>query len=109
MTKRQSIIFQAPGTFVIDESPVSLPGPGELLVKTEVSAISPGTELLFYRGQIPDGMAVDDTIESLAGEFSYPLPYGYALVGSIKAAGHEVDPAWIDRRVFLFAPHQSHA
>lgn len=109
MVKRQSLIFQAPRTIVISESELPDPGPGEVLVEATISAISPGTEMLFYRGQIPEGIAVDDTIESLASEFSYPLPYGYALVGSVTAVGPRVDSTWLGREVFVFSPHQSHA
>ena len=38
-------------------------------MQTQLSAISPGTELLIYRGQFPGGLAIDETISSL-GESS---------------------------------------
>ena len=44
------------------EEPVGVPAAGELLVQTLVSAISPGTELLVYAGEVPRGMALDASI-----------------------------------------------
>lgn len=81
--------------------------PDQVLVKTLCSAISPGTEMLIYRGQFPK-MTVDASIESLGGEFHYPLAYGYAAVGRILEAGEQVDRSWLGRLVFSFQPHTSH-
>ncbi len=108
MGRQRSVIFEAPKTIRIEETAQPVPGPSEVLVRTLVSAISPGTEMLFYRGQIPEGMAVDATIDGLGGEFGYPLSYGYALVGEVVALGTRAAEAWLGRRVFLFAPHQSY-
>jgi 2-desacetyl-2-hydroxyethyl bacteriochlorophyllide A dehydrogenase len=108
MSKCQSVIFQAPLQIAIAETAVPTPAAGEVLLQTVVSAISPGTEMLFYRGQVPAEMAVDATIAALGGQFAYPLPYGYALVGRVCACGPGVADSWLDRLVFAFAPHQSH-
>jgi 2-desacetyl-2-hydroxyethyl bacteriochlorophyllide A dehydrogenase len=82
--------------------------PGELLVQTTLSAISSGTEVLVFKGEIPAGEAVDASIAALSGDFAYPLKYGYALVGRVITTGGDVDPAWIGREVFAFHPHESH-
>ena len=74
---RKSLYFSGPRQITIADEEVASPSGGELLVKTEVSAISPGTEMLFYRDTVPANMAVDLSIPALAGEFSYPLKYGY--------------------------------
>lgn len=84
------------------------PGAGQALVQTELSAISAGTEMLVYRGQTPTGLAVDAAIAALAGEFAYPLKYGYAAVGRVIEVGSDVDPSWLGRLVFAFNPHESH-
>jgi 2-desacetyl-2-hydroxyethyl bacteriochlorophyllide A dehydrogenase len=106
--KRQSVVFVAPGRVELREDTLPPVGPGQVLVETEVSALSAGTEMLVYRGQMPRGMAVDETIDALSGEFQYPLTYGYAAVGRVVAAGPDVNPSWRGRRVFAFNPHQSH-
>lgn len=84
------------------------PGAGQALVQTELSAISAGTEMLVYRGQTPTGLAVDAAIAALAGEFAYPLKYGYAAVGRVIEVGSDVDPSWLGRLAFAFNPHESH-
>ncbi len=104
---RQSLYFTAPfATEVRDEPLPPLPADG-LLVQTAVSAISPGTEMLLYRGQMPPEMMGDATIEALS-EGGYPQKFGYAAVGQVVEVGQAVDKAWRDRLVFAFQPHQSH-
>ncbi len=84
------------------------PAPDQVVVETQVSAISPGTEMLLYRDQAPAGIPLDETIPDLAGDFSYPFKYGYAAVGRVVGRGADVDPEWHNRLVFAFHPHESH-
>lgn len=99
--------FTGPGEVAVRETDVPEPGPGELVVEATVSAISPGTELLLYRGEMNPKIAVDETLPSLSGSFSYPFPYGYATVGTVTAVGPEVDPGWRGETVLAFHPHAS--
>lgn len=106
---RQSLLFTAPGR--VDVRAETLPppsAPGEVVVQTLASAISPGTEMLVYHGQAPTELAVDETISALGGTFSFPLKYGYAAVGRVADLGPGVDPDWRGRLVFAFNPHESH-
>ena len=80
----------------------------QLLVKTHCSAISAGTEMLVYRGQLPYDIALDATIGALQQTQSYPLQYGYACVGEIEEVGGNVCETWLGKRVFAFQPHASH-
>ncbi len=105
--KRQALVFVAPGAVEVVDEPCPVPGAGELLVKALTSAVSAGTELLAYRGQLPADMVVDETLPALAGTFRYPFRYGYAAVGTVTAVGAGVGTAWVGRRVFAFAPHAS--
>lgn len=105
---RRSLIFERPFHLSLRQTPIPAPADDEVLVTTILSAISPGTEMLLYRGQMPTGMATDDTIESLAGELRYPLKYGYAAVGRVTACGQRVSDEWQDRLVFAFHPHETH-
>jgi threonine dehydrogenase-like Zn-dependent dehydrogenase len=77
--------------------PAPAAAPGEVVVRTIRSGISSGTERLVFRGEVPEGMALDDTIKSLGGAFRYPFRYGYACVGRVEDD---------DRLVFAFQPHQ---
>jgi threonine dehydrogenase-like Zn-dependent dehydrogenase len=81
----------------IRELPAPRATPGQVVVRTVCSGISTGTERLVFRGDVPEDVALDDTIEALAGTFRYPFRYGYACVG--RAEGR-------DGLVFAFHPHQ---
>jgi len=105
---RRSLCFVGPREVDLREEPVPEPDTDELRVRTELSAISPGTELLVYKGEVDGGMAADPNFESLSGSLSYPLKYGYAAVGHVEAVGEAVDDEWLGRRVFAFNPHESH-
>ncbi len=110
MTERmRSIVFLAPGVVTVDSAEIPHLAADELLVKTERSAISAGSELLFYRGQAPADLAADATISALAEQpTAYPIRYGYACVGKVVAAGSERNAPQIGQRVFAFHPHASH-
>jgi 2-desacetyl-2-hydroxyethyl bacteriochlorophyllide A dehydrogenase len=106
--KRRAVYFNAPRQVSVQEEPLPSPAADQVLVQTLVSAISAGTELLFYRGQAPADIPVDETISALAGDFNFPLKYGYAAVGRVIDTGANVVPAWQGRLVFAFHPHESH-
>jgi 2-desacetyl-2-hydroxyethyl bacteriochlorophyllide A dehydrogenase len=105
---RRSLTFVAPRSVGVRDEPLPAPHAGQVLVETLVSAISPGTELLVYRGRVPAGMPLDSTISELAGPFAYPLKYGYAAVGRIVALGADVGRDWLGQLVVGFHPHESH-
>src|SRR5512145_1384910 len=107
MPVRRTLSFTAPHQIEICEELLPVLAPGQVLVETILSAISPGTEMLVYRGQFPD-LTVDASIEALSGKFAYPLAYGYAAVGRVVESGKQVDKNWRDRLVFSFQPHTSH-
>lgn len=104
--RQHRLEFSAPGRVAVKVGPAPRPAADEVLVQSRYSAISPGTEMLIYRGQWPPGVPVDSTIEALKGAFAYPLAYGYCAVGRVIATGHAVPDEWLDRRVFAFHPHQ---
>ncbi|MFC6756217.1 MULTISPECIES: zinc-binding dehydrogenase [Haloarcula] len=107
MTGR-ALYFTGDESVAVRERPITDPGPGQVRVRTERSGISPGTELLVYRGDVSSELSTDETIDALDGTFSYPLQYGYAAVGRVTAVGEGVAEDWLDRRVFAFNPHESH-
>ena len=107
MTGRE-LVFTGPRSVDVRERQVPEPGPEEVRVSVEQSAISPGTELLVYRNEVPTDLPTDETIPALEDTFAYPVQYGYATVGTVTAVGSTVDSSWLDRRVFGFQPHQSH-
>ena len=106
MSEIQKVVrFSAPRTVEIHEQSCRPPAPDEVQVTTRISAISAGTEMLAYRGQLPAGMAMDASIPELAQTARYPLTYGYCTVGYVSARGTRVDVEWLGKRVFGFHPH----
>ncbi|WP_049943582.1 zinc-binding alcohol dehydrogenase [Halolamina sp.] len=103
---RRSLFFTAPRETAVRETTFSVE-PDEVVVRTRASAINAGTELLIYRGEAPSELPADVTIESLDGDLSYPVRYGYAAVGDVVAAGDAVDDEWEGRTVFSFNPHDT--
>jgi 2-desacetyl-2-hydroxyethyl bacteriochlorophyllide A dehydrogenase len=107
-TTSRAIYFTAPGQVELREEKLSAPAPGQALVQTLTSGISPGSELLIYRGQFPADLAVDESIAALSGQFAFPLKYGYSAVGRVIALGEGVPDSWMGQVVFAFHPHESH-
>jgi len=107
--KQESLYFTAPRRVEIREKNLPPPAGGQVLVETLFSAISPGSELLVYRGLAPDDLPLDDTISSLgSGRFAFPMRYGYSAVGRVIALGPKAPREWEGRLVFSFHPHESH-
>ena len=78
----------------------------QVLVQIAYSLISPGTEMLIYRGQFPKGLA--DPNDLFSSNLNYPLKFGYAAVGRVVDIGKNVASDWLDKWVFAFEPHSSH-
>jgi len=101
--KARAVHFVAPRRVELREVDVPDPPEGHLLVATEWSGISSGTELLAYRGEVDPDLPLDETLGALAGTFTYPFRYGYSAVGRVvRPAG----PFQEGQRVFAFHPHQ---
>lgn len=106
--RSRSVYIVTPYKIEVYEHSIPKPSAQQVLVQTIVSAISPGTEMLFYRGQAPTEVSVDSVLPALSQALSYPLQYGYACVGRVTAIGADVAEEWLDQLVFAFHPHESH-
>jgi len=100
----RALWFTAPRTAELRPERVPSPGPGEVRVRAIASAISHGTEMLVYRGDVPADLPLD--LPTLAGDFSFPIKYGYATVGRILDTGTDVDSLSPGDLVFVHHPHQ---
>lgn len=89
----------------VEWQPLTLPPrlDGQVTVRTLYSGISTGTELLAFRGEIDRRLPLDETIDALDGDFSYPFRYGYSCVGEIE----DGDSATEGSMVFAYHPHQT--
>lgn len=105
MTEARAVWFTAPGRAELRAARVLDPDEGEVTVEARASAISHGTELLVYRGQVPPDLALD--LPTLEGGFGFPIKYGYASAGRIVATGKGVQSPRVGDAVFVHHPHQT--
>ena len=74
--------------------------PSEVLVQTESTFISAGTELANYTG-------LDPRVRIPGSWGCFPWKAGYANVGVVKAGGQSVDQRLLGKRIFTLGPHAS--
>ncbi len=75
----------------------------DVLVRTEWSCISRGTERLVFEGRVPESEWARMRAPFQQGDFPFPVKYGYAVTGVVEQ-GPEV---LAGRAVFCLYPHQS--
>jgi threonine dehydrogenase-like Zn-dependent dehydrogenase len=103
MAEARALWNVAPGRAEIRQAAAADPGPGWARVRALVSAISRGTESLVFHGKVPESERQRMKAPFQEGEFTFPVKYGYAMVGAIEAG-----PAHrIGETVLCLYPHQS--
>ena len=98
-----SLWFDGPGSVSVRSEVLPPVQDGDVLVRTLVSGISGGTEMLAYRGELDPALPVDETIGTLGGTFRYPFRYGYSCVGVVEESRSDLEEGAM---VFAFHPHQ---
>jgi 2-desacetyl-2-hydroxyethyl bacteriochlorophyllide A dehydrogenase len=83
--------------------PLAAPQPGQVLVEARYSAISRGTERLVFEGRIPPSEHQRMRAPLQAGDFPFPVKYGYASVGRVVWGPEPL----LGHNVFCLHPHQS--
>lgn len=96
--RSRSLMLQGPRRVAWVEEELPPPGPGEVLVRTVVGAVSIGSELPHYLGT---GRHSEPDI--------YPRMTGYESVGVVLACGPDVQRLRPGDRVFSFYGHRTHA
>jgi threonine dehydrogenase-like Zn-dependent dehydrogenase len=102
MAEARAFWTVAPGQGELRSESLPEPGPDEILVETLASGISRGTETTVFLGRVPPSQHRVMRAPHQAGEFSFPVKYGYSSVGMVAAGPTE----WRGRRVFCLHPHQ---
>lgn len=77
-------------------------GPDQALVRTLASGISRGTERLVLMGRVPESQHGAMRGPLQAGDFPFPVKYGYSAVGVVEDGPADL----LGRRVFCLHPHQ---
>jgi len=102
--ERQALYFTAARQVALQTETPPLPSFGQVLVKTVISASARAPSCWSTGAWHRRNLAKDETITALAGDFSFPLKYGYATVGQVIELGRGVAPDWEGRLVFAFHP-----
>ena len=102
MDKNYKVIFTAPKQVELVEWEMPQVGDNDILIKYQVSQISTGTELTMLEANVePDSPWWENIV--------FPnYDVGYSAVGTVVAAGKNVDPAKIGKRVFVAHNHQKY-
>jgi 2-desacetyl-2-hydroxyethyl bacteriochlorophyllide A dehydrogenase len=100
-----SVWFAGPRQVELRDEALPAIGPTDVCIRAVASAISHGTEMLVYRGQVPEGLEPD--LPTLRGSFAFPIKYGYASVGRVAEVGANVRALQCGDAVFSLHPHQA--
>lgn len=101
----RALWFAGPREAELRPETIHPPGPGDVRVQAIASAISHGTEMLVYRGDVSPDTTLD--LPTLAGDYGFPIKFGYAAVGRVLDAGAGVEDLAPGDPVFVHHPHQS--
>ncbi|WP_137128249.1 zinc-binding alcohol dehydrogenase [Roseomonas sp. HF4] len=92
----------APGRCELREERLPPPAPGQALVRALATGISRGTERLVLAGRVPASQRAAMRCPLQAGDFPFPVKYGYSAVGIVEDGPAELR----GQRVFVLHPHQ---
>lgn len=99
----KALWFMAPGRAEWRDESVASPGEDDVHVRALFSAISRGTESLVFHGRIPPSEYGRMRAPFQAGQFPFPVKYGYAAVGEVESGPADV----LGKAVFALYPHQT--
>lgn len=98
MSKNYQVVFTAQKKVELLECDMPVVKDDDLLIETEVSQISTGTELTLLEGNVePDSPWMNDIV--------YPNYPGYSNVGKVIAVGKNVSEDLIGKRILTLAFH----
>jgi NADPH:quinone reductase-like Zn-dependent oxidoreductase len=96
--------YTAPGQAEIRSEPLAADfRPGEVRVEALFGGVSRGTERLVFTGAVPASEYHRMRAPFMAGDFPFPVKYGYATVGRVVAG----PDALVGRTGFVLYPHQT--
>jgi threonine dehydrogenase-like Zn-dependent dehydrogenase len=96
--------YTAPGRAEIrSETLAAKLQPDEVLIEALYGGISRGTERLVFAGAVPASEYERMRAPFMAGDFPFPVKYGYATAGRIAAGPDSL----VGRTVFALYPHQT--
>src|SRR5215207_2753325 len=97
------VVMPKPYEVITETYEIGAPGQGQVLVATEASAISPGTELAVYTGI---HQWLNDPTRTWP---RFPFVPGYSAVGRVAALGEGVETLAVGDRLVWPGRHETHA
>lgn len=102
MQQARALWYVAQGRAELRAEALPSPGAGEARVRMDYSALSRGTERLVLEGRAPPEEYAAMRAPMQAGDFPFPVKYGYCAVGHVEAGPETL----VGRCVFALHPHQ---
>lgn len=103
MEYAQRAVMPQPYQIEIQTYPIPTPGPGQIVIANEASAISAGTELAVYTG-------VHQWLNDPTRKWPrFPFVPGYSGVGRVVAVGPDVSLYGLGDRLIYETRHESHS
>jgi hypothetical protein len=99
----EALWYSGPGQSEIRLETLAPPGADEVRVRALYGAVSRGTEALVLAGRVPRSEFERMRAPFMAGQFPFPVKYGYATVGRIEGGTESLR----GRTVFSLHPHQN--
>jgi hypothetical protein len=99
----KSLWYAAPGRAEIRSEALGVLEEGCVRVRALHGGVSRGTEALVFSGRVPDSERERMRAPLMAGDFPFPVKYGYATVGRVEEGPSRLG----GRTVFTLHPHQS--
>ncbi|AMN41424.1 dehydrogenase [Rhodoplanes sp. Z2-YC6860] len=99
----EALWYVGPGRAEIREERLKPLTDGKVRVRALYSALSRGTEALIAAGRVPVSEYQRMRGPFMAGNFPFPVKYGYQTVGRVEAGPDDL----IGRNVFVLYPHQT--
>ena len=100
-TNAQRIVFTGKQQVGLEPFDPGLPGKGQVLVRTQLSLMSTGTENIVFNRLFDPGTHWDNWVK-------YPFYPGYCSVGTVESVGEEVTNLKAGQRVTFRVGHRSH-
>jgi 2-desacetyl-2-hydroxyethyl bacteriochlorophyllide A dehydrogenase len=100
MPQSETIVFPEPNRVTVEERTVEQSAEDEVLVRTDRTLISTGTELTVLSGEYPPGSQWDN--------FQFPFEPGYNNVGTVVETGAAVTNLSEGDRVATYGPHSEY-
>lgn len=98
----RALWYLAPGSVEIRAAALPARGADDILVRTQFSAVSRGTERLVFGGLFDPSHGALMRAPLQEGDFPFPVKYGYCAVGRVEDGPFDM----LGRQVFVLHPHQ---